>query len=379
MKELIGNEILKLPKERKNEFIFEFVSRTLKEYETFLDSTDENTFTAFEFNGMRYTKELLINLVSILCNGINEALSLHSYESPYRAFVALKQSLDEVDLIDKIDFKLSTSGRYFYRMRNNVPTSEINKETQKLSIESLLHHPIVFENKAGYERFSIKHIPALYLSNSLYGCYLELGLKPNNINNCYVSMAEFESPNIKLFDLRVRNEIIENVYNANFQEKFAYLLMYPLIFTCSIIKTDTDDEKKPEYIIPQLFIEWIKEQNNNINFFGIAYSSTKINQTNVDKPSLFYNVVIPTIKPTDKHDYCEVICDNLRLTEPIRFLDHFFRTKPDMNGCFFDSNIPGKEHLNSNIYNTNNNNILYEASGFGNVEKILDKHKLYNL
>lgn len=82
-------------------------------------------------------------------------------------------------------------------------------------------------------------------------------------------------------------------------------------------------KKKPEYIIPQLFIEWIKEQNNNINFFGIAYSSTKINQTNVDKPSLFYNVVIPTIKPTDKHDYCEVICDNLRLTEPIRFLDHF--------------------------------------------------------
>lgn len=370
MNKLNEYEILKLPKKRKNEDIKIFVSDTLQNYDSLLASLDENILTTFELNGIKYTKEKLIEWVSIISHGINEALRVHSYTEPTLAFNALKKCLNEVNLIDKIELQKSTCGLYFYRMRCNVSENEFNANTNKLPIKSMLHIPLKNKDRAGYERFSIKHIPALYLSNSVFGCYHELDLKYNENLNSFVSMVEFEKTNIKVFDLQVRNNIVDKFKENSFQDMFAYLLMFPLIFACSIIKEDTKNAIKPEYIIPQLFIEWLEEQNNNMNFFGIAYSSTKVNQTVVDKPSLFYNVVIPTRIHGDKHDYCEKICENLRFTEPINFLDNFVMAETEMFGGFITSSNVGKEHWNSIISNSK----LYEASEFGNIEK-----KLYSL
>lgn len=53
----------------------------------------------------------------------------------------------------------------------------------------------------------------------------------------------------------------------------ADVFMWPLIAACSIKVKHREDSFKPEYIVPQLLLQWIR---NNQEIDGIRFSSTHI-------------------------------------------------------------------------------------------------------
>lgn len=81
---------------------------------------------------------------------------------------------------------------------------------------------------------------------------------------------------IKTLDLRIPTV---DKWNRDMTE---CLLLYPLILSCMIQVKDSKDDFKPEYIIPQLIMEWLIVHNFHERLerriHGILYTSAHKNE-----------------------------------------------------------------------------------------------------
>jgi hypothetical protein len=126
--------------------------------------------------------------------------------------------------------------------------------------------------------------------------------------------------NSQLHPRQPRTEISTR-YNAEFIS--TYIRTWPLIAACSIRILDRQEFFFPQYIIPQLLLEWVRTEKR---FDGIRYFSTR------SDPSHYYgrsNCVFPArnIKP---RGFCSYLTDRFKLTPPvpwqiIRQFDRFDR------------------------------------------------------
>ena len=95
---------------------------------------------------------------------------------------------------------------------------------------------------------------------------IELGVKPQDfINNRYNDKVNIRHISYSLLEDR--------------SIRTAYLLWYPLIASCSYIRVNKKDPFAAEYIIPQLLMQWVRnemcsKQNNGCEkLVGIRYFS----------------------------------------------------------------------------------------------------------
>ncbi len=102
------------------------------------------------------------------------------------------------------------------------------------------------------QRYSVPGHPCLYIGYSIYGSWEEMS-RPT-FENCMVSIL-VNTAEIKTLDLRIPTV---DKWNRDMTE---CLLLYPLILSCMIQVKDSKDDFKPEYIIPQLIMEWLIVHN----------------------------------------------------------------------------------------------------------------------
>jgi len=50
-------------------------------------------------------------------------------------------------------------------------------------------------------------------------------------------------------------------------------MIWPLVLACSVKVKNIEDDFKPEYIIPQLLLQWVRERDD---IDGISYQTTHI-------------------------------------------------------------------------------------------------------
>ena len=130
----------------------------------------------------------------------------------------------------------------FYRIR------VIKDRRTGIKYDEMFHIPLTYRRIVKTQRYSTPGFPCLYLGMSAYGCWEEMH-RPL-MTDCWISRLE-NTQEIKLLDLRIPN-------NESFLYKFdRYIYMFPFIIACMIPVKNAEDIYKPEYIIPQLFIEWI--------------------------------------------------------------------------------------------------------------------------
>lgn len=89
------------------------------------------------------------------------------------------------------------------------------------------------------------------------------------------------------------------------------LRTWPLIAACSVKVREANDTFKPEYIIPQLLLQWINQ--NSLD--GIRYSSTHINSAERIHEAKLYNLVIPVKSFKLYEGYCEKLLNLFDSTE----------------------------------------------------------------
>ncbi|MDX9902306.1 MAG: hypothetical protein RBT22_12540 [Aliarcobacter sp.] len=245
----------------------------------------------------------------------------------------------------------------FYRVR--ISENEINKR------DELFHIPFNKRELVNTQRYSIAGVPTLYLGSSVYCCWLEMG-KPS-LSQMHISRFQnVQELDILDFTINYNNFIPNNHdnFNSDFnkgnEELFlSYLLMYPLIMACSYIKQFDGKSFIVEYIIPNLLLQWVRNEKSNVD--AIQYYSTKKEISEHTK-----NLVLPP-KFFDKK-YCSNLVNKFVLTQPTswQLLD------------IIDENLD-KEYSNRVRNVTNIQDLIiknYRCTKFYSFEKFLEKFEL---
>jgi len=135
--------------------------------------------------------------------------------------------------------------------------------------------------------------------------------------------------NIRVLNLGIRpqdfhfeeNKVYLNgtIMNDSFQRK--YLLWYPLIAACSFMRKDKKNPYSPEYVIPQLLMQWVRGRYANDaqqrELIGIRYFSC----ASVASSKLGFNYVFPVGGQTEDDqnaEHCAILRNTFKLTKPIR-------------------------------------------------------------
>lgn len=207
----------------------------------------------------------------------------------------------------------------------------------------VFHTPYNLRSKVSASRYSIAGYPSLYLGTSLDLCLKELKCNPLrklslcsrfqlernlNSNEYQIDVVElgikpkdffeenFENNNFENNQVKTnKGRYIEPYLLADDEVKKSYLLWYPLIAACSFIRARKADPFAPEYVIPQLLMQWLRNWNeNNEKLFGLRYFSCASKLAS----DMGFNYVFPTSGEVHHRidNYCKVLVGSFKLTVP---------------------------------------------------------------
>jgi hypothetical protein len=254
-------------------------------------------------NGINYFDDVHFSVDSILTrqnhlvNQIKESLDYYYDGKPAKAYNSLNDGLSSnVKNFDEIlNVKTFSRNSNFYRLR-------ICKENYVLNTDEFFHIPFQKRGKVKTQRFSIPGFPSLYLGTSVYVCWEELN-RPDINEFQGVRLINVEE--IKVIDLSPpkNNEVSQ-------YELYKYLMIWPIVLACSVKVKNIEDDFKPEYIIPQLLLQWVRERDD---IDGISYQTTHIDFTNSVSEGEFLNIAIP-VKEIKTRGLCKVLKQKFEMT-----------------------------------------------------------------
>lgn len=321
--DLFNGDLFELPRSRSEEDYEKFMGDW---FEEFLGSIDPLT------SGDWVSQELKSNkaAVSSLCQGILAALSAYFNGHPSKAYEHLRQAMEAVGpwlspLASVED--ISSHLQFLYRVRVGGLTDFTRKD--------LFHVPFEKRTLVTTQRYSISGLPSLYLGGSIWVCWEELG-RPSFEKMQISRFKAVKGSNIQVLDLGFRPAMIAAfmaTHPVNFTVErpssrfvLAHAICWPLFAACSVIAKHPDSPFIPEYVIPQLLLQWVQSEPG---FDGIRYFSTRIAQY-VDDPTPAANYVFP-VKQSKPAGFCDELSKKFLLTRPLswQILDSFAFTFPE--------------------------------------------------
>jgi len=145
---------------------------------------------------------------------------------------------------------------------------------------------------------------------------------------------------------------------------FRYLITFPLIAACSIKTKHPNGTFKPEYIIPQMLLQYINDKDD---IDGIKYFSAKVNYVQL-KNFTCYNYVFPP-KTNKQKGFCNKLSDTFYLTEVTSLeLEEIKYNKKYQTGLF----LGGKPSDMRKIEITIGETTYYEHTVFKRLENALN-------
>ena len=206
--------------------------------------------------------------------------------------------------------------------------------------ERVFHTPYNMRSKVSTSRYSIAGYPSLYLGTRLDLCCEEIHMNPHQgfalaSRFKLERISEYTNTNIRVIELGVKPQdfLPNDSRNENSGRRIplqllndkkirsAYLLWYPLIASCSYIRTNKHDPFAAEYIIPQLLMQWVRIEIGSNKYekydqlVGIRYFSC----ASVRASDMGFNYVFPTSgqQKSAELPYCAVLSNAFRLTHPV--------------------------------------------------------------
>ncbi len=191
-----------------------------------------------------------------------------------------------------------------------------------LERKELFHIPLKKNYLVGTERYSMPGHPCLYLSSQPELCWYECG-KPEKFaisrfdipqsEECYLKFIDFSQ---KLIELMY--SFVTWFYNEKEKDKvrqylLKYICTYPLRAACSIVVENPRYKFIEEYIIPQLLLQWVL---NDEDFDGIRYESC--NSSDEVNTLGGHNIVLVT-KKYDYDGYDSRLRELVKVSSPSKF------------------------------------------------------------
>jgi RES domain. len=345
-----NDSFLILPRSYKKD---DFKTYLFKELDEFVNKLENLKSEINYFDDINFSIDSILIRQNHLVQKIKESLNDYYDGKPAKAFNSLNNGLSSnVKNFDELlNVKTFTKDSNFYRLR-------ICKENYVLNTDEFFHIPFHKRGKVKTQRFSIPGFPSLYLGTSVYVCWEELnrpdinefqGVRLNNVDE------------IKVIDLSPPKSTETSPY-----ELYKYLMIWPLVLACSVKVKNIEDDFKPEYIIPQLLLQWVRERDD---IDGISYQTTHIDFSNSVSKGEFLNIAIP-VKEIKTRGLCKVLKQKFKMT----YANSIQLDQCSTGGATFISSIDDTILLDSKIQQielVKGRVFPYSDSIFGGFERTL--------
>lgn len=311
--------------------------------------------------------DIVFNRLKKLIDGINTSVDKYYAGKVLEATKVFNSAIVEnIFQYDKIPPVLPMSGNHeFYRARLKEPFRHFKRP-------DLFHVPFEKRHLITTKRYSIPGLPALYFGDSTYVCWEELDRK--DINELWFSRFQNQQQ-LKVLELLryedFRNNYVDKNISADLATKngwlFRYIVNFPLNIACTIKVKEKDGIFKPEYIIPQLLLQYV---SNNHDVDGIKYPSTKADYSKlIEVPA--YNYVFP-VKTVKKKGYCEELKNTFHLTQPTSLEWELLKYNPIHQAGFIVGG--GVDKSTKRIELVEGEKSPYWSTSFGRLEQHLKSH-----
>jgi hypothetical protein len=365
--EFLNSDLLKLPIVWRGKYdsFFTAVQEIGKNY---LEQLSYIAKEEFENNGIpieEFKKDELLTLAQNVLKSVIECLKVYLEEgNPNKSYQMFHESFTIERKTNKKEapvFSLEFDKLYHVSYRVRKSLSLIN------NVKDIFHVPFQERLKIKSDRYSIPGYPTLYLANSLYVAFMELG--EFDFDNVYVSKFIYKNGN-----QGKQYPDLLNLRNESFLTQDRFLARWPLVMACSLKVAFPEWDFKPEYIIPQIILQWTRDRikigADKKRIIGVSYSSSKIPTHKKGYYGEFYNLAIP-VERAFEQGYCNKLKDLFELTIPISFTEAL------------NANIQAEQEGQvKSIVDLWSNEVEYIKTGFGKVETALNRepyNKLYSI
>jgi len=304
-KSIFENTVFDLPLRRGTKDVYTCLSEHYSEYVSILK---------------KFKKDIRLNLkprFSIIENQIEltlDALDKYLNGFPAEAFSSIQSALEQLDsnqLLPIQDTHPASFSSSFYRVRVS--------DNANLKRKDLFHIPFELREKVSTQRYSIPGLPCLYMADSIFVCWEEMG-RPS-INRLYASRFDISNSALKLLyfnisskEMRSRCFSRANTDGKLIKQLVTYLCFWPLLAACSLLVEKPSEVFKPEYIVPQLVLQWVVLSKK---IDGVYYKSNRV-KVATHNMGTFSNIVLPIQRAMAK-GYCPELSKKIKLTAPVSF------------------------------------------------------------
>lgn len=307
-----------MPLDRGCEKINIFMERIFDDYIEKIKSVNEKdnpTIDAITIESIKGVVDVIQKECQKILNILKlseEGLMYQMHKEAFQLFDIIKDYLPETH-----------SGNWiietYYRLRAGDDFDCLRKE--------MFHIPISLRQKVSTERYSVPGYPCLYIGSQAELCWYECK-QPEKFTVCKVKIPQGKEEHLHLIDfsealIPLKHSFFAWFYNNKENEVelskirryfINMMISMPLRAACSVEVKYKDDTFKEEYIMPQLLLQWVRE---NKEFDGIKYQSSVSAKGKVNY-LCGHDIVMPTTK-FRKDGLCEVLTKQIEVATPVRF------------------------------------------------------------
>ncbi|WP_259068605.1 hypothetical protein HDF24_06850 [Mucilaginibacter sp. X4EP1] len=326
LQNLLSDPIYSIPKRQsQSDYFPAFLESKLSEYVSFYKNNLRPIVNKLPI--LEDVKEPKILLhIELLSEGINNAILDYFEGKILTATTKFNDALKDVLYSDIKPVIELDSNNTFFRARII--------QDQPFRTEDMFHVPFQLRNIVSTNRYSIPGLPALYVGDSTYLCWeefnryrfrdLSFSCLSNSKKLNVISIQRSEDFLASICDGELLDDLIQMLF---------YITLFPLTLACSICVNSAKSVFKPEYIIPQLLLQFIKDDSK---LDGIKYSSTKVDYSKlVNVPA--YNYVFP-VKQISHEGFCPALRSIFQITAPTSLeIEELIENPVKQNGFIFSS------------------------------------------
>lgn len=267
-----------------------------------------------------------ISLIKSICNSMVDIGRTYrngqikdAFESAYALFASME---------DYYLHRYSWAGGDgdYYRLRQGDLRIKAGEDSKKKKTE-LFHIKDNKRNLIGAYRFSVQGFPCLYLTSGFELGWFESGM-PKQFSYCRMHIEESGENALRLIDISNRPvDLLSSMHGWILNAKddheklqkihkyfLNYIITYPLAVACSLKVKNRGDRFVEEYVLPQMFMNWIREHSIHD---GIRYKSS-LNTTLVLGMGAV-NIALP-VKKFRADGLCENLTSKITVSD-IAYLD----------------------------------------------------------
>lgn len=211
------------------------------------------------------------------CGGIVDSIDLYANSDVVGAYLNFYAMMNQ--LKDKLPYTYVEDTNYnsYYRVLED-------REGNQYDPVNMLHVPYKKRNLASPARYSIAGVICTYMSTAESVAWYEANL-PQKFHLAEFAVNEtcFQKYKLLCLDLdpiRITHSLQNQINNFGrdggsidaLTDRLAlYFHVYPLVMACSITRKYTESSFTEEYLIPQMLMAWIRQDDN---FLGVRYSTS---------------------------------------------------------------------------------------------------------